>query len=119
MTHFIHKCRECGTVLAQCRCPANIKETEFKACPGGSVCPKNSLPNSSSSSVALAVPPPITNLAINLGGNNVLLFSINEHGRLCVTLPEGMSVDEAAAKFIAALQTTGLLPTAAQLRDKR
>ncbi len=35
MNHFIKKCRECGTIIAQCRCPGPGKTVELGVCEGG------------------------------------------------------------------------------------
>jgi glycine/D-amino acid oxidase-like deaminating enzyme len=32
MSHFIKKCRACGTVIAQCRCPSKDKAIEWGEC---------------------------------------------------------------------------------------
>ena len=32
MTHFITMCNECGTVIAQCRCPSLFKEVTYQTC---------------------------------------------------------------------------------------
>jgi hypothetical protein len=32
MSHFIEKCRECGAVISQCRCPSKDKEVRFGLC---------------------------------------------------------------------------------------
>ena len=30
--HFILKCKKCGAVMAQCRCPASNKEVRYGVC---------------------------------------------------------------------------------------